>query len=87
MNKIFDSMMAAKPLVFAVNAPNNFAEMYQCGISAEAGNVDSIKNAIERLENMSEAERTKMGQNGHKAVLENYEYGGMAKRFLAAMQN
>lgn len=82
MNKIFDSMMSARPLLYAVNAPNNFADMYKCGVSAEAGNINSIKKAVERLADMAEAQRMELGENGRKAVLENFEYSGMAKRFL-----
>lgn len=86
MNKIFDSMMAAKPLVYAVNAPNNFARMYQCGVSAKAGNVESIKKAVEKLADMPETERNELGENGRKAVLENFEYRGMAKRFFEVLK-
>ncbi len=86
MNKIFDSMMAAKPMIYAVNAANNFAEDYHCGICAEAGDVDSIANAIEKLMTMPEEDRAAMGQNGRKAVLDNYEYKVLAKRFIDVMQ-
>ncbi len=35
MNKLFDSMMSGKPILYAVEAPNNFIKDYKCGISVK----------------------------------------------------
>ncbi len=86
MNKIFDVMMAGKPMLYAVNAPNQFAEQYQCGLTIEAGNPDAIVEGIQTLQGMSEAERIQMGKNGREAVLKNYEYSVLAKKFLDLMK-
>lgn len=86
MNKIFDSMMASKPLLYAVDAPNNFAIEYQCGVSVPSGNIDALIDGIEKLMHMLEEERTHMGENGRRAVIENFEYSVLAKRFLKVMK-
>ena len=86
MNKIFDSMMAGKPMVYAVNAPNNYAKEYHCGITVEPGNMKSITEGIEYLANMPQEEREHLGQNGRKAVLEHFEYSVLAKKFLEALK-
>lgn len=86
MNKIFDVMMAGKPMLYAVNAPDQFAEEYRCGLKIEAGNPAAIVEGIKTLRNMSEAERAQMGQNGRKAVLEHYEYSVLAKEFIDLMK-
>ena len=86
MNKIFDSMMAGKPMVYAVNAPNNYAKEYHCGVTVKPGDVKSIKEGIEKLLEMSQEDRKKMGQNGRRAVLENYEYSVLAKKFLETLR-
>lgn len=86
MNKIFDSMMGGKPLLYAVNAPNNYAEEYNCGISVDSGDVNALAEAIVQLMKMSKEEQIRMGQNGHQAVLEHFEYSVLAKEFLEAMK-
>lgn len=86
MNKIFDSMMAGKPMVYAVNAPNNYAREYHCGVTVKPGDVKSIKEGIEKLFEMPQEEREKLGQNGRQAVLENFEYSVLAKKFLEALR-
>ena len=84
-NKIFDSMMSGKPLLYAVNAPNNFAEKYCCGISVPPGDAEAIKNGLNRLMMLTKEEREEMGNNGKKAVLENFQYCVLAKKFLDVM--
>ena len=86
MNKIFDSMMAGKPMVYAVNAPNNYAEEYHCGVAVKPGDISSIAEGIEYLADMTQQEREQLGQNGRKAVLENFEYSVLAKKFLEALK-
>lgn len=86
-NKIFDSMMSGKPLLYVVNAPNNFAEKYCCGISVPPGDAEVIKSGLNRLMMLTDKERGEMGNNGKKAVLENFQYCVLAKRFLEVMEH
>ena len=82
MNKLFDAMMGGKPLLYAVNAPNDFAKQYDCGISVQAEDVLALKMGIETLLSMDEDTRKQMGDNGHKAILENFTFPVLAKKFL-----
>ena len=82
MNKLFDSMMSGKPLLYAVAAPNDFAVEYDCGISVEAENVEALRVGIMKLLDLPHKELERMGVNGHKAVMENFNYKVLAKRFL-----
>jgi len=86
MNKLFDAMMAEKPILYAVNAPNNYIKEYHCGISVEPENVSALKTGIQDMYSLSDEERKNMGCNGKKAVLENFQYGVLAKRFLNEME-
>lgn len=86
-NKIFDSMMSGKPLLYAVNSPNNFAEKYHCGISVPPDDTKAIKSGLDRLIMLTEKEREKMGENGKKAVLEHFQYSVLAKKFLDVMEH
>lgn len=81
MNKLFDSMMGGKPILFAVHTPTNYIKKYQCGISVEAENVQALIDGIGLLLSKTETERRTMGENGKRAVLENFNYAVLAKRF------
>ena len=82
MNKLFDSMMSGKPILYAVDAPNNFVNDYSCGVSVEAENADALADGINRMINMSTEERDCMGKNGRRAVLEYFTYEKLAKEFV-----
>ena len=73
-------------MVYAVNAPNNYAEKYHCGVTVKPGDIKSIAAGIKQLADMPQEERERLGQNGRKAVLENFEYSVLAKKFLEALK-
>lgn len=81
MNKIFDSMMGGKPILFAVQAANNPIDEYQCGITVEADNTAAIQEGLRRMAALPAEERRKMGENGKKAVTEHFTYDKLAKQF------
>ncbi len=81
MNKLFDAMMGAKPILFSAAFPNNYVEKYHCGITIAPEDVSGLTKAIELLRDMTNEERAAMGQNGHKAVLENFTYDRLAAQF------
>ena len=86
-NKMFDYMMAAKPIIQAIDAGNNLVREADCGIDVEPDNVSEISKAILALKSMSEEERRKLGENGKKFVLSNHTYQVLGKRFLDIMNN
>ncbi len=81
MNKLFDSMMSGKPILYAVEAPNNFIKDYKCGVSVKAEDIDALADGLEQMVNLSVAEREQMGKNGRNAVLNNYSYEKIAEQF------
>ena len=83
MNKLFDAMMGAKPILYAVDAPNDMVKDYECGISVNAENVEALKEGLIQLINADN--RKIMGENGRKAVIDNFTYPILAKRFLVAL--
>lgn len=86
MNKLFDSMMSGKPILYAVDAPNNYIEEYGCGITVEAENADALLEGIKKLKEMSEEERLQMGQNGRNAVLKKFTYTKLAEEFASVFE-
>ena len=59
-------MMAAKPIIQAIDAGNNLVREADCGIDVEPDNVSEISKAILALKSMSEEERRKLGENGKR---------------------
>lgn len=82
MNKLFDSMMGAKPILYAVDAPNNYIKEYNCGISVDITDINSLVDGICRLANMKEEERAVMGSNGHQAIIDEFNYEKLSQKFL-----
>lgn len=80
-NKIYDSMMAGKIMLYAIEAGNNYAEQFQCGITVIPGNIEDIVKGLKKIIHMSEEERNEMGKNGQKAVKEYFNYDVLSKEF------
>ena len=86
MNKVYDYMMAARPIVYGVEAANNDVAEAGCGLSVPAGDPESLVRAVQRLEAMSVPERETMGQRGKQWVLDRCEFSKLAKAFLEVME-
>lgn len=85
MNKMFDGMMAGKPIIFAINAPPTPVDECGCGLIVKPENIDEIKDALLKLMEMSEEERNKMGKRGQNEVINRYTYEELAKDFVNVM--
>lgn len=85
MNKLFDAMMGGKPILYAVDAPNDFVREYRCGISVTAEDVNELKNGLTELMNQSDEERHQAGENGRKAAMDRFVYPVIAKQFIASI--
>ena len=81
MNKLFDSMMSGKPILYAVEAPNNYIKEFSCGISVKSESIEDLKNGLKQLLQKSAFEREVMGRNGRNAVLEHFTYEKLAKQY------
>lgn len=83
-NKIFDYMMAGKPIVQAIEAGNNIVKEYDCGVAVEPDNEQSIRDGIEQLSRLSVDERQRLGNNGRSAVLKYHDYKVLCANFVKA---
>lgn len=81
-NKIFDYMMAGKPIVQAIDAGNNIVKDAQCGLSVEPDNSNAIADAIRKLKELDSRLLEEFGNNGHEYVLKYHSYDVLSKRFL-----
>lgn len=85
--KIFESMEAGLPVLFSdVKLYREIVAKYNCGICVDPHNVTQIKEAIQYLvENKDIAYQ--MGQNGRRAVLEEYNWESQAKKYIEILIN
>ncbi|MBR6172204.1 MAG: glycosyltransferase family 4 protein [Eubacterium sp.] len=81
MNKIFDSMMAGKPILMAVSTPDDLILRNRCGVMVPSNEPQKIDDAVKKWENTDENELKRMGENGHRAALEKYTYPRLAEEF------
>lgn len=85
LNKMFDSMMAGKPIICAMTTPKTYIEEYECGIRVNSGDIQGCVNAILRIKDMDEDERTRMGERGHQATINHFNYRTLSKKFESVL--
>lgn len=69
--KLNDYMLAEKPIIYAVNEPNNAVFLSESGISCNAEDENSIADAINAMKQKSEEELNSMGQRGQQWAMQN----------------
>ncbi|WP_081961994.1 glycosyltransferase family 4 protein [Colwellia psychrerythraea] len=86
-NKVFDYMWAKKPIIQALNSPQNQVELANCGVNVKPGDTFEIKEAILDLSNRTDDELTHLGEKGYDFLMENYEFKDLAKKILDAYKD
>ncbi len=81
-NKLFDYMMAAKPVIHSIETGDDLVTLCQCGVSIPSERPAAIAEAISTLQQMSEEERIEMGKRGKAYVLAEHNLQDLAERFL-----
>jgi len=82
-NKIFESMMLAKPIVVSKNTGmDKIIKKYESGLIVEYGNKDQIKQAIFKLMALKKSKNNFYGENGRKAYLNFFHIKIMKERLL-----
>lgn len=85
MNKLFDSMMGGKPILYMAEAPNNYIERYRCGVTVCGQDETALIQALDKLLKKDKLERYRMGTNGRNAVTAEFNYPKLAEKFLTVM--
>ena len=81
-NKMIDYMLAGKPIVKSVDEPDSEVERVGCGIQVEAENIAQVRDAIQKIADMTKEERDEMGAKGRKYAIENLEYHTLSEKFI-----
>lgn len=85
-NKIFEYMMAAKPVVHCVRAGNDPVAECGGGVSLLPGDPVGLDTALRRMHALSAAERLAMGLRGRAHVLAEYEWSVLSRRYAAIFE-
>jgi len=81
-NKLIDYMMAAKPVIYSIDAANNLVAESGCGVSVPPEDPQAIADALYYMLKISPEEREAMGRNGYNYVKAHYDYGLLSKKYL-----
>jgi glycosyltransferase involved in cell wall biosynthesis len=82
-NKLFEYMMAGKPVVQAINAGNDIVDERGGGLSVSAEDPAALANAVRALLACTPEQRSEMGKKGKDFVTANHDYGVLARRFIS----
>lgn len=86
-NKIFDYMMAERPIVHAFDYPHDLVSIAKCGITTQdMTNPEAIAGAIREMYHLSPEARAEMGRRGREYVLEHNSYDVLAAKFLNVLK-
>jgi glycosyltransferase involved in cell wall biosynthesis len=85
-NKLIDYMMAAKPVIQAINAGNDLVGEARCGYSIPSENAGKLCEAIRALLATTHGEREAMGSRGRAFAESRHSYAVLAAQFLASLE-
>lgn len=80
--KLNDYMLAAKPIICAIDAPGDIVAESGAGVSCRAEDPEALSVAIQALRGLSPAQRAEMGECGRRWIVANRDYRVLAQRFL-----
>lgn len=81
-NKLFDYMMAGKPVVQALNASNDLVSQAGCGMTVPALRPTAIANAVGELREMGAVGRQRIGARGQTYIRAHHDYRRLATQFV-----
>ncbi len=87
MNKIFDYMLAAKPVINGIRSDGNPLDLSGCAITIPPEDPQALADAIGTFMQKDAAELAEMGQKGADYVIANHEYTVLAQKFIDALSS
>jgi len=86
-NKLWDYMMAGKPIVMSIASCNDPVAEAGCGVTVSSGNSVDLAKALDGILDLSDAEREVMGSNGKQYVIENNSYDVLGKKCITIFED
>lgn len=87
LTKLPEYLFSGKPIIYASNSPFQPIKSADAGITIAAQDANAIAQAIMQLYNMSDEQRTLLGNNGKKFALSHYEYGSLTQKLSNILFN
>ncbi|CAO3429101.1 glycosyltransferase family 4 protein [Azospirillum doebereinerae] len=84
-NKMFDYMLAGRPIVQSCDASNDLVAEAQCGITVAPEDPAAYAEACLHLSRLAPSERARLGENGRRFVRQHHDYRLLASRFMDAL--
>lgn len=66
-NKMYDYMLAGKPILCTIDVNYNYLEKYNCGFTTKSQEPEDIANEIIKIKNLDKETYEKIGKNAYKA--------------------
>jgi glycosyltransferase involved in cell wall biosynthesis len=86
-NKIFDYMLAAKPILESGGAPVSMVETAQCGWRCNAADPKAIAQHLIAISQCSKTELNQLGQRAKDYVLQHHDYPKLAQDYTKIFEN
>ncbi|MDD5360371.1 MAG: glycosyltransferase family 4 protein [Sulfurovaceae bacterium] len=86
MNKIFDYMSVAKPILFVSDIDENIVNIAQCGFVVQNKNIDKIADLIEKISQMPLDELEILGKNGYDYMNKNFSIKVLCNKLEAVLK-
>ena len=81
-NKLFDYMLAQRPVLYAIDSGNKPVDEANCGWTVEAADALQIASAIQEAATTDKSELDRMGMNGYRFVMQHHTYAHLARRLV-----
>lgn len=85
-NKVFDYMLAKKPIVQALDTTYEPVSKANAGLTVASDDTTTLVEAFNAMVEMPEENRALLGLNGYKYVVDNHCYSKLAKEFIEACE-
>jgi len=80
--KLFEYMLASRPILHSTNVKNDIVEISNCGITVKSEDIYSIKKAIVDFYSLNKEKLDIIGKNGFNYVVFNHTYSNLSKRYI-----
>ncbi len=85
-NKLFDYLLAGRPVIYAVEASNDPVKDAKAGISIPSENPQALAEAMITLSQKSVEERQNMGMRGYQYVKQSHDWSVLSERVESVLE-
>lgn len=85
-NKLYDYMLAKRPILFAIDSGNQPVKDAACGWSVDAGDIAAIAHSIVEASETSTEQLEQMGNNGYHYVIKNHSYDVLCENIITWLE-